>query len=354
MAYQLKSLEEQVIVITGASSGIGLATAKAAIKSGASVILAARNGDALKAIVEPLQIGGKLVDYVVADVADEQHVAAIARKALERFGRIDTWVNVAGVDIWGKLIDLPEDDARRLFDTNFWGVVNGCKAAVRHMSRSGGALITVGSIAGDRGFPMQGMYCASKHAVKGFMDALRVELAADHLPISVTLIKPASIGTPLQRQAKNLMDRDPRLPPPVYAPEDVALAILHAAQHPMRDINVGFAGWAIAAIGTIAPSFGDWLARTQLISAQKSSRKTEGREDNLYEAGPGGGIVRDDPEGRTIRPSLFNRIQLLPPEIKTALAVGAVSLLAGAASSHPRSQWQRNGRRKRSLKRAFF
>ena len=337
MAIRLKALNEQVIVVTGGSSGIGLATGKAAAKAGARVILAARNGEALRAIVEPLQVGGLSIDYVVGDVADAETVEAIAAKAIERFGRIDTWVNVAGVDIWGKLMDLPEADAKRLFETNFWGVVNGSRTAVQHLSQAGGALITVGSVAGDRAFPMQGMYCASKHAVKGFTDALRVELAADRLPISVTLIKPASVGTPLLRQAKNFMERDPRLPPPIYIPEDVATAILFAARNPIRDINVGFSGWAIATLGMIAPAFSDWVGRTQLIAAQKSKLKSVKRVDNLYEAGRGGGLVRDNPEGLPMRPSLFTRLQLMPPAGKTSLALGIIGLVVGMVGGKARA-----------------
>ncbi len=257
-------------------------------------------------------------------------LSAIASEAIDRFGRIDTWVNVAGVDIWGKLADLDDEDARRLFDTNFWGVVHGSRAAVRAMNKMGGALINVGSIAGDRSFPMQGMYCASKHAVKAYTDALRVELAADSIPISVTLIKPASIGTPLQRQAKNLMDQEPRLPSPLYAPEEVANAILHAAVTPVRDINVGSAGWVIAAIGTLAPAFTDWLGKTVLISSQKSGRPALPRVDNLHNAGPRGGVIRDDPEGRTMRASIFTRVVLQPPAVKAALVLAGVGLLLQA------------------------
>ena len=268
-------------------------------------------------------------------------MGAIAEKALKRFGRIDSWVNVAGVDIWGRLIDLSEKDARRLFDTNYWGLVNGCKAAVEAMRDQGGAIINVGSVAGDRAFPLQGMYCASKYAVKAFTEALRVELAADDIPISVTLIKPASIGTPLQGQAKNLMKQEPRLPSPLYAPEEVAAAILRAAVRPIRDVNVGSAGWMITALGTLSPTISDWIGKTALITAQQTGTPARKRQDNLHQAGPGGGKVRNTSDGRMMRPSFMMRLGLQPPSPLALLALGGISLFAMASTIRPsKRKWK--------------
>ena len=124
-----------------------------------------------------------------------------------------------------------EANAWRLFEINFWGTVYGSLIAAEHLKRRGGALINVGSVASDLALPIQGMYSASKHAVRGFTDALRMELEEAGAPVSVTLIKPTSINTPLPQHARNDTDREPKLPPPVYEPEEVAMAILHAAQH---------------------------------------------------------------------------------------------------------------------------
>ena len=181
MKPELKPLKEQVIVITGASSGIGMATALAAAHEGAKVVLAARSEATLQQIAEHIQSSGGTAIAVAADVADRAQVENVARRAVEQFGRIDTWVNDAGVSIYGRLDEVKDVDSRRLFDTNFWGVVNGSLTALPHLKKNqgGGALINVGSEVSDASIPLQGMYSASKHAVKGFTDALRVELDAD-------------------------------------------------------------------------------------------------------------------------------------------------------------------------------
>jgi hypothetical protein len=167
---------------------------------------------------------------------------------MERFGRIDTWVNNAGVSIFGRNEDIPLEDMQRLFQTNYWGVVHGSLEAVKHMkTRGGGAIINLGSELSDRSIPLQGMYSASKHAVKAFTDSLRMELEKEGAPISVTLVKPAAIDTMFAVHAKNYMDKEPALPPPVYAPELVAKSILYAAQHPKRDVFVGGAAKALSA-----------------------------------------------------------------------------------------------------------
>jgi NAD(P)-dependent dehydrogenase (short-subunit alcohol dehydrogenase family) len=221
-----KTLGRQTIVITGASFGIGLTTARMAIARGARVVLAARSADVLAQIVGEL---GPRAVHVVADVGSRAAVQAVADKAIATFGGFDTWVNVAGLTVYGPLREISEEDHERLIRTNFWGTVNGSLVAAAHLRHRGGALINVGSIGSDLAFPFQGLYAASKHAVKGFTDTLRMELIAERAPVSVTLIKPASIDTPLPDRARNYMDCRPTLPPPIYPPREVATAILHAA-----------------------------------------------------------------------------------------------------------------------------
>ena len=172
MKVHLKKLSEQVIVITGATSGIGLTTARRASDRGAKVVLVARNEDALKQLTYELAKQGGGVMYVVADVGIEEDMQRVAQAAVERFGGIDTWLNNAGISIFGRIEDVSLDDQRRLFQTNFWGVVHGSMVAVKYLKqRGGGAIINLGSEVSDRAVPLQGMYSASKHAVKGFTDA---------------------------------------------------------------------------------------------------------------------------------------------------------------------------------------
>jgi NAD(P)-dependent dehydrogenase (short-subunit alcohol dehydrogenase family) len=216
---QLKPLAQPIIVITGASSGIGLCTARMAAKRGARLVLNSRNEAALRQLADEINGQGGGAMYQVADVADEAALRVVADLAIARFGGFDTWINNAGVSIYGRMTDVPDADHRRLLDTNFWGVVNGSRIAAEHLRHRGGALINIGSTLSDRAIPGQGMYCASKHAVKGFTDALRMELDEAGAPISVSLVKPAAIDTPYRQHAKNYLPETPDNPPPVYAPE---------------------------------------------------------------------------------------------------------------------------------------
>ncbi len=277
-----KKLKDQVIVITGASSGIGLATARLAARRGARVVMAARNENDLNEAAEEIRANGGQVLAVPTDVSDEAAVSRLGEAALLEFGAIDTWVNNAGLSIYGKLTDVPLADKRKLFDINFWGVVHGCRTAVRLMKDRGGVLINIGSEVSDIAIPLQGMYSASKHAVKGYTDALRIELEHDRIPIAVTLVKPSAINTPFPEHARNyLEDGVPGLPPPVYAPEVVAEAILRCAEKPVRDVFVGGAGRIQAAIGHVAPRLADtWMERT-MFKQQKTYDRSQPREGSL-------------------------------------------------------------------------
>jgi short-subunit dehydrogenase len=291
MSAKLRTLNEQVIVITGASSGIGLATAKAASAKGAYVVLAARSGQTLDKITNELnQNGGKAI-AVVADVADAKQVEAIANAALHEFGRIDTWVNNAGVSVYGKLEEVAEQDGKRLFDINFWGVVNGSLIALRHLKAHGGALINVGSEVSDAVIPLQGMYSASKHAVKGFTDALRVEVEeVEKAPVSITLIQPTAVDTPFPQHAKNYLDNEPKLPSPMIKPEQVAEAILHAAQKRTRDVKVGLMSKMNTFMAKNAPHLADKMSAQQSKRQQHDMPASRNREGALYKASEDGHV----------------------------------------------------------------
>ncbi len=296
----LKKLARQTIVITGASSGIGLATARLAAEAGARVVLIARNRTALKQIEKELLLRGAAALAIVADVGRLDQLQSAAQDAIAHFGHIDTWVNNAGVSIFGKLEEVPLEEQRKLFDTNFWGTVHGSLTALSLLRDGGGALINVGSELSDVAAPLQGMYSASKHAVRGFTDALRLEIEHDRLPVSVTLIKPAAIDTMYVEHAKNYMDTEPRLPAPLYAPEAVAEAILSAAEHPKRDIFVGSAAAAMSTIGRLAPALADRVLR-RLFDSQRSQQPPHARSQNSLDAPQRDGRVRSGQTGKRAR-----------------------------------------------------
>ena len=285
MAPRLKKVEDQVVVITGASSGIGLVTARMAAARGARVLLAARNERDLRRAVDGIRRDGGRATYATADVALPEDVARVADAAVGEYGRIDTWVNNAAVAVYGRLMDLTVTDMRRQFDVNYWGQVYGSRAAVPHLGREGGALINVASAVADRAIPLQGNYCATKHALKAFTDSLRMELEEEGAPISVTLIKPGSIDTPLFDKARTLLEMEPQPVPPVYAPELVAEAILHCAEHQVRDLVVSGMGKVLSLAGVVAPRLTDRFMERSTFGAQMSDRPlTDSRPDNLYES----------------------------------------------------------------------
>jgi len=318
-------LDRQVVVITGASSGIGLETARRAARKGAKVVLAARNGEALARIRREIEAaGGEALD-VVADVGDRAQVQRIADQAVGRFGRIDSWVNDAGLSIFGRLEEVSEADNLRLFQTNFWGVVHGSLVAAPHLKRSGGVLINLGSVASDIAFPLQGMYCASKHAIKGFTDAFRIELEEEGAGVAVTLIKPAAIDTPFAKNAKNYTPHAPKLPPPVYRTEEVAHAILHAMVHPRRDIYVGGGGRLMSLAKELAPRAFDLAGRT-MSAQQQTDEPARDRAGALYEPSRSGGEVAGGHPGHVMRTSLYTRASLHP--LTTAALVAGIGLAA--------------------------
>ncbi len=288
MAIALKQVSEQVIVVTGASSGIGLATALEAAKLGARVVLAARSQRTLQEIVTRIHEAGGEATFVVADVARREDVERIAEVAIEKFGRIDTWVNNAGVSAYGRLDQVKEHDARRIFDVNFWGVVHGCMVALPYLRDGGGALINVGSEVSEAVAPLQGIYSASKHAVKGYTDTLRIELLAENEQrVSITLIQPTAVDTPFPQHARNYMTEEPKLPSPQIDPEDVARAILKAAQEPERDVKVGGTAVLKTAIAKVLPNLADKMG-TKMIEQQIADEPARDPEGTLYTPGESG------------------------------------------------------------------
>lgn len=325
MAPHLKQLSDQTIVVTGASSGIGMATARLAAKRRARVVLAARSKDGLREVTDGIRADGGEAAYVVADVAKERDVRRIAEVALERFGGFDTWVSNAGVSVYGRIAEVPLEDQRQVFETNYWGTVHGCKVALEYLRHRGGALINVGSVLSERAFPLQGAYSASKHAIKGFTDALRMELMHDGVPVSVTLIKPAGIDTPYPDHARNYLPMRPQNPPPLYAPEVVAKAILYAAEHPMRELTVGGSGRILEALDHWLPGIADRIMARLLPKTQQSRRPAERRGPSGLYAAAGGARERSGDAAMT-----FERSACTAAARHPLASLGVMAIAAGA------------------------
>ena len=322
----LKPLNQQAIVVTGATSGIGLAVARRAARAGACVFLIARGESDLKTLCEELQGAGARVAWAVADVADYDALLEAAEKCRRLFGGFDTWVNNAGVSIFGPIRETTLEDQRRLFETNYWGVVNGSLVAAEHLRErpDGGAIINVGSILSDAPIPVQGVYSASKHAVKGFTNALRMELMREQAPITVSLVKPAAIDTPYNRHARNLTGQAMQNPQPVYATHVVADTILYCASHPIREITVGGGGRLIASFYAALPGVAEPLfARfaPSLMRDRGSAWEPDG--DGLYDP------TEDGLDEEVYYPMVRQFSALAEVRKHPGVAAGVVAVLAG-------------------------
>lgn len=295
-----KALDQQVIVITGASSGIGLCTALLAAERGATVVLLARSAGTLQAVVDAVAEGGGRAEAIACDVSSREEVDAAVAQVLARHGSIDTWVNNAGVAIYGRLDEVAEADSRRLFDINFWGVVNGSLASLQALRAARGVLVNVGSEVSDAVLPLQGMYAASKHAVKGFTDALRVEqVRVEDEDLSIVLVQPTATNTPYPQHARNYLDHEPRLPDPLIDPQRVAEAILDAAQKGGRDAKVGAMSHMNTAMSKLLPALAERLAAKQ-ADRQEHARPPLDPEGTLYKPGEGGRVYGVDEDGRIL------------------------------------------------------
>ena len=318
-----RSVSDQVVVIAGASTGIGRASALAFAARGAKVICAARSAQALDTLVTQIRTDGGTAVAVPTDVAEPAEVRALAQLAEAQFGRIDTWVNAAAVSVWGRVEDITDAEFDRVMRVNFLGQVHGTHAALPALRRAGGGVIIgISSVEGVRAVPLHSPYTASKFALRGFYDCLRMELAQEGAPIAVTTILPASIDTPFFEHARSKLGAMVKPPPPVYAPEVVAASVVYAAAHPRREIPVGGSAVGFLLGQRLSPALADAIfsVRRLGVGPQRTDRPDNG-VDNVDHPIDGPGQVHGSHPGRVLRHSLFTRLigrRPRPGEIATA------------------------------------
>lgn len=333
-------LNRQVVVLTGASSGIGREAALEFGRAGASVVLAARNGPALEDVAREVeQAGGKAL-AVPTDVAEWLQVERLAGAAVEHFGRIDTWVNDAGVSEYALFDEMALEEIERIVQVNLLGTMYGMRAAIPVMKRQeGGTIINIGSVLSQRSIPLQSVYCATKHGIKGITEAVRMEMDREKTNITLTLIMPGPINTPFYTDARSRLPVKPKPVKPLYDPKSVAEAIVAAARRPLRDITIGGSAKAMSLLEALSPTAFDRLMELggAMFKQQETDEpETPGRPDNLFTPVPGRGRVDGDWSGR---PSLYTRLLELHPNRKRLLLAaglgGAVLWLRGRRQTPP-------------------
>ncbi|HEU4754829.1 MAG TPA: SDR family oxidoreductase [Armatimonadota bacterium] len=328
MRIRLKPLREQVVVVMGASSGIGRETALRLAERGARLVVSARESEALRGLEAELRARGGEARAIPCDVSEWEQVRAVAEGAAEAFGRIDTWILMAGVGLWATLEQTTPEEWDRLMAVNANGQFYGARAALPHLRRAGGgALVHVSSVEADATLPFQSAYAASKHAVHAMLETLRMELQAEGVPISVTEIKPYGISTPLFDNAATKIGTKPQPLPPLYHPALAAEAVVYATEHPVPELTVGGVGRASVLGERYAPGIADSFLRR---AGPRGQRTDEPRppefEGNLFRTANDSRVEGSlTPKAR--RTSLYTWLSL-HPGIRMAAAGAALGAAA--------------------------
>jgi NAD(P)-dependent dehydrogenase (short-subunit alcohol dehydrogenase family) len=327
---QLKPVQEQVVALMGASSGIGRETALKFAKRGARVVVSARSEAGLASLVEEIRGEGGEATAVVADTSEFDQVKAVADRAVEEYGRLDTWVHLAAVGLFATFEQTTPEEFERVIDVNLMGQVYGAMAALPHLKREGrGALIHISSVEAKRSFPFHSAYGASKHGIDGFLEALRVELKHEGWPISVTQVMPGTINTPFFDKGRTKLGVKPVGIPPIYEPQTVANVIIYAAENPARDLVSGGAAQALIVNQRLSPRMLDAILATRAGFSPQMTEEPRSEEDpdNLYAPIRGHDTAKNG--FRAFSRSLYNWLEM-HPVVRRGAAVGTALSLLGA------------------------
>ncbi|MDP9459070.1 MAG: SDR family oxidoreductase [Actinomycetota bacterium] len=323
----LKRVRDQVVVVMGASSGIGRATAARFAKEGARVVVAARGEAGLRSLVEEIRADGGQACAEVADVTDPAQMRRVAQRAVTEYGGLDTWVHSAAVLLVAPFEDTTPEEFSRVVDVNLMGQVHGAMAVIPHLKSKGGALIHISSMGAKRGVPLQTAYCAAKHGIDGFVETLRMEVQRAELPVSVTNVMPATINTPLFDQARTKIGVKPVAPPPIYQPDVVVDAVLYAAEHPVRDLVVGGSAKALILGEKFAPRLVDaLLVRFGFEAHDTGEPKPADAPDNLFAPLDDHNTARDGFDRSAWSRSLYTTLRRQPLVNRIPLAAQALAV----------------------------
>src|SRR6184192_4329318 len=303
------------MVVTGASSGVGRAIARAAGERGAKVVVAARGEDGLNAAVDEIERVGSEALAVPGDLAGQAQNEELVSRSLERFGRIDTFVANAIVTVYAEVEDLEPDELRRVLDVNFFGQVYGYWAALPHLREAKGTFVSVNSALAYRGIPLQGAYCASKAGLRAFFETARVEEWKHQTGVDVSVVLPGAINTPQFDRDRQKLGKQPQPVPPIYQPEPYAEAVLHCAEKPIRELPVSWGAQKLLWGQKLSPRAGDWMLRRIGWKKQHTGEdKPVDSPDNLFETLPGdpGAHGRFDQQAK--RSTAWTRLRLLIPK----------------------------------------
>ena len=337
-----KPISEQRVVIVGASSGIGRAAALEFARRGASVAVAARTASALDSLVAEITAQGGVALAVPTDVAEPDQVRALGERAESAFGGVDTWINAAAVAVWGRFEDISDAEFERVMRVNFLGQVYGVRAALPALRRAGGGVIIgIGSVEGIRAVPLHSPYTASKWALRALYDSLRIELAQEGSPIAVTTILPASIDTPFFEHSRSKLGSMPKPPPPLYAPELVAEAIVQAAERPTREVPVGGSAIGFYLGQRVSPALTDAVMSIRRFGKQTmTTDRPYNGSDNVDAPMEGLGQVHGNYPGHVLRHSVITSLLARTPrpgELLTSVVNRLHSSSSGNGSGSTRS-----------------